>query len=143
MTVQPTASNNTNNSALLDLPNINTQLPPPLTPQQMNQVTTDIMVAVSQSAPWAEGLIATNVVSNNEILVSIQSITKVRQQQLLFSSKTAEQGIIQNATLFQEMIKAQEKRDLDPTLLTIPTFLGEPADRAQCLDWVSRVKKCL
>ena len=62
------------------------------------------------------------------------------QQQLLFSSKTAEQGIIQNASLFQEMIKAQEKRDLDPALLAIPTFSGEPADRPQCLDWVSRVK---
>ena len=38
------------------------------------------------------------------------------------------------------MIKAQEKRDLDPALLTIPTFLGEAKDRPQCLDWVSRVK---
>ena len=51
-----------------------------------------------------------------------------------------EQGIVQTASLFQEMIKAQEKRDLDPALLAIPTFLGEAKDRPQCLDWVSRVK---
>ena len=38
------------------------------------------------------------------------------------------------------MIKAQEKRDLDPALLAIPTFLGEPAERSQCLDWISRVR---
>ena len=38
------------------------------------------------------------------------------------------------------MIKAQEKRDLDPVLLAIPTFSGEAKDRPQCLDWVSRVK---
>ena len=38
------------------------------------------------------------------------------------------------------MIKAQEKRDLDPALLAIPTVLGEAKDRPQCLDWVSRVK---
>ena len=38
------------------------------------------------------------------------------------------------------MIKAQEKRDLGPALLAIPTFMGEPADRSQCIDWVSRVK---
>ena len=82
----------------------------------------------------------TNSVSSAEILESIQSIVKVMQQQLLFSSKTAEQGIVQNTTLFQEMIKAQEKRDLDPALLVIPTFSGEPSDRPQCLDWVSRVK---
>ena len=62
------------------------------------------------------------------------------QQQLLFSSKTAKQGINQNASLFQDMIKAQEKRDLHPALLAIPTFLGEPADRSQCLDLVSGVK---
>ena len=62
------------------------------------------------------------------------------QQQLLLNSKTTEQGIVQMASLFQEMIKAQEKRDLDPALLAIPTFSGEASDRPQCLDWVSRVK---
>ena len=62
------------------------------------------------------------------------------QQQLLLNSKTTKQGIVQTASLFQEMIKAQEKRDLDPALLAIPTFLGEAKDRPQCLDWVSRVK---
>ena len=137
LTVQPTASNNTNNSALLDLPNVNTNLPPPLTPQQMNQVNR-VMSQPIQQQP--EGPIATSPVSSNKILESIQSIAKVMQQQLLFSSKTAKQGIIQNATLFQEMIKAQEKRGLDPALLTIPTFSGEPSDRSKCLDWVSRVK---
>ena len=44
------------------------------------------------------------------------------------------------ASLFQEMIKAQEKRDLDPALLAIPTFSGGASDRPQYLDWVSRVK---
>ena len=138
--VQPTASNNTNNSALLDLPNVNTNLPPPLTPQQTNQAMTDTMDAMPQSAPQVEGPIVTNSVSSNEILESIQSIAKVMQEQLIFSSKTAEQGIIQNASLFQEMIKTQEKRDLDPAVLAIPTFLGEAVNRPQCLDWVSRVK---
>ena len=79
-------------------------------------------------------------VTNSEILKSIQSITEVMQQQLLLNNKTTEQGIVQTASLFQEMIKAQEKRDLDPALLTIPTFLGEASDRPQCLDWMSRVK---
>ena len=62
------------------------------------------------------------------------------QQQLLLNSKTTKQGIVQMVSLFQEMIKAQEKRDLDPALLTIPTFSGEASDRPQCLDWVSRVE---
>ena len=79
-------------------------------------------------------------VTNSEILKSIQSITEVMQQQLLLNSKMTEHSIVQTASLFQEMIKAQGKRDLDPALLAIPTFSGEPKDRSQCLDWVSRVK---
>ena len=66
-----------------------------------------------------------NVVSNTDILESIQNIMKVMQQQLIFNSKTVEQGIIQTASLFQEMVKAQEKRDFDPALLAIPTFRGK------------------
>ena len=136
--VQPTAP--ANNSASLDLPNVQVNLLPPQTPQQHNQVTTDAVNAMSQLTPGQmEAAIATNTVSNTEILESIQNITKVMQQQLMFNSKTAEQGIIQTASLFQEMIKSQEKRDLDPALLAISTFLGEPVDRPKCLDWVSRV----
>ena len=134
MTVQLTGVDNVSSSALLDLPNINTNLPPPLLPNPSshhhhhhNQVH---QVEVNNSGQ----------VTNSEILKSIQSITEVMQQQLLLNSKTTEQGIVQMASLFQEMIKAQEKRDLDPALLAIPTFLGEASDRPQCLDWVSRVK---
>ena len=49
-------------------------------------------------------------VTNSEILKSIQSIMEVMQQQLLLNSKMTEHGIVQTASLFQEMIKAQEKR---------------------------------
>ena len=133
MTVQPTGVDNVSSSTLLDLPNVNTNLPPPLLPNPSphhhhhNQVH---QVEVNNPGQ----------VTNSEFLKSIQSITEVMQQQLLLNSKTTEQGIVQTASLFQEMIKAQEKRDLDPALLAIPTFLGEGKDRPQCLDWVSRVK---
>ena len=134
MTVQPIGVDSVSSSMLLDLPNINTNLPPPLLPNPSphhhhhNQVH---QVEVNNPGQ----------VTNSEILKSIQSITEVMQQQLLLNSKTTEQGIVQTASLFQEMIKAQEKRDLDPALLAIPTFSGEAKDRPQCLDWVSRVKK--
>ena len=130
MTVQPTGVDNVSSSALLDLPNVNTNLSPPLIPNPN---------------PHHHQLHQTEVtnqgqVTNSEILKSIQSITEVMQQQLLLNSKTTEQSIVQMASLFQEMIKAQKKRDLDPALLAIPTFSGEASDRPQCLDWVSRVK---
>ena len=130
MTVQPTEVDNISSSALLDLPNVNTNLPPPLIPNPNTHHHQLHQTEVTNPGQ----------VTNSEILKSIQSITKVMQQQLLLNSKTPKQGIVQTASLFQEMIKAQEKRDLDPALLAIPTFSGEASDRPQCLDWVSRVK---
>ena len=129
MTVQPTGADNVSSSVLLDLPNVNTNLPPPLIPNP----------SPHQQLSQTEAVIPGQV-TNSEILKSIQNITEVMHNQLLLNSKTTEHGIVQMASLFQEMIKAQEKRDLDPALLAIPTFSGEPADRPQCLDWVSRVK---
>ena len=134
MTVQPTGVDNISSSALLDLPNVNTNLPPPLLPNPSPHHHHHHH-QVHQTEVSNPGQ-----VTNSEILKSIQSITEVMQQQLLLNSKTTEQGTVQTASLFQEMIKAQEKRDLDPALLVIPTFSGEAKDRPQCLDWVSRVK---
>ena len=125
--------NNISSSAILDLPNVNTNLPPPLLPNpSSHHHHHHNQVYQTEVNPGQ--------VTNSEILKSIQSITEVMQQQHLLNSKTTEQGIVQTASLFQEMIKAQEKRDLDPALLAIPTFLGEAKDRPQCLGWVSRVK---
>ena len=134
MTVQPTGVGNVSNSAILDLPNVNTNLPPPLLPNPSSHYHQQHHNQVHPTE------VNPGQVTNSEILKSIQSITEVMQQQLLLNSKMTEQGIVQTVSLFQEMIKAQEKRDLDPALLAIPTFLGEAKDRLQCLDWVSRVK---
>ena len=134
MTVQPTGVGNVSSSAILDLPNINTNLPPPLLPNPSSHYHQQHH---NQEHPTE---VNPGQVTKSEILKSIQSITEVMQQQLLLNSKMTEHGIVQTASLFQEMIKAQEKRDLDPALLAIPTFSGEAKDRPQCLDWVSRVK---
>ena len=133
MMVQPTGMDNVSSSAILDLPNMNTNLPPPLLPNPGSHQNQHHQVHQTEVTNPGQ-------VTNSEILKSIQSITEVMQQQLLLNSKTTEQGIVQTTSLFQETIKAQEKRDLDPALLAIPTFLGEASDRPQCLDWVSRVK---
>ena len=135
MTVQPTGAGNVSNSAILDLPNVNTNLPPPLLPNTSSHYHQQHHNELQQPELSNPGQ-----VTNSEILRSIQSITEVMQQQLLLNSKTTEHGIVQTASLFQEMIKAQEKRDLDPALLAIPTFSGEARDRPQYLDWVSSVK---
>ena len=133
MTVQLTGVDNVNSSALLDLSNVNTNLPPPLLPnasphQHHNHQVHQVEITNPGQA------------TNSEILKCIQSITEVMQEQILLNSKTTKQGIMQMASLFQEMIKAREKRDLDPALLTILTFSGDAGSRPQCLDWMSGVK---
>ena len=134
MTVQPTGVDNVSSYAILDLPNVNTNLPPPLLPNPSSNHHHQHHNQVHQTE------VNPGQVTNSEILKSIQSIMEVMQQQLLLNSKTTEHGIVQTAGPIQEMIKAQEKRDLDPVLLAIPSFSGEAKDRPQCLDWVSRVK---
>ena len=117
MTVQPTGVENVSSSAILDLPNMNRNLPPPLLPNPSLHHHHQHQVHQAEISNPGQ-------VTNSEILKSIQSITEVMQQQLLLNSKTTEQGIVQTASLFQEMIKAQEKRDLDPVLLAISYLLG-------------------
>ena len=107
VTVQPTGVGNVSSSAILDLPNVNTNLPPPLLPNPSSHYHQQHH---NQENPTE---VNPGQVTNSEILKSIQSITEVMQQQLLLNSKMTEHGIVQTASLFQEMIKAQEKRDLD------------------------------
>ena len=106
MTLQPTGVGNVSNSAILDLPNVNTNLPPPLLPNQSFHYHQQHHNQVHQTESSNPGQ-----VTNSEILKTIQNITEVMQQQLLLNSKTTEHGIVQTASLFQEMIKAQEKRE--------------------------------
>ena len=75
---------------------------------------------------------------NNSLLETIKRVTSAVEQQVILSGARAEHSIIQNNNLFQELIKAQNKRDLDPALMSIPTFTGE--DSSQCLDWLTRIK---
>ena len=107
-------------------------------PQQVNQPIIGDRDGMTENTQQSRPSV--DMVTSNQILESIQNITKIMQQQLVFNGKTTEAGIMQTTSLFQEMIKAQEKRDLDPALMGIPTFLGQATDRPQCLDWVSRVK---
>ena len=37
-----------------------------------------------------------------------------------------------------QFIKAQDRRDLDPALMDIPTFTGEEPEK--CLEWIMRIK---
>ena len=75
---------------------------------------------------------------STSLLETIKRVTNAVEQQVILSGARVEHSIIQNNNLFQELIKAQNKRDLDPALMSIPLFTGE--DSSQCLDWITRIK---
>ena len=65
-------------------------------------------------------------------------MTSAVEQQVIRSGARAEHSIIQNSNLFRELIKAQNKRNLDLALMSIPTYTGD--DSSQCFDWITRIK---
>ena len=73
---------------------------------------------------------------NNNLLETIRRVTSVVEQQVILSG--AEHSIVQSNNLFQELVKGLNRRDLDPALMSIPTFTGD--DSSQCLDWITRIK---
>ena len=72
------------------------------------------------------------------MLDCIHQLQLTLQQYVLMNSKQAEYHMSQNADLFAEMIKGQNRRDLDPAMMAIPKFTGK--EPKKCLDWVNRIK---
>ena len=72
------------------------------------------------------------------LLETIKRVTSAVEQQVILSGTCAEHTIIQSNNLFQEFIKSQNKRNLDPALMSLPMFTGE--DSTQCIDWITRIK---
>ena len=84
--VQPMTTNN--KSVLLDLPNVQTDLPMPLMPQQVNQPVTEDRDGMTENTQQPRPSV--DVVTSNQILEFIWNITRIMQQQLIFNRKTTE-----------------------------------------------------
>ena len=72
------------------------------------------------------------------MLDCIRQLQLTMQQHVLTNSKQAEYHMSQNADLFMEMAKGQRRRDLDPAVMAIPTFMGQEPEK--CLDWINRIR---
>ena len=60
------------------------------------------------------------------------------QQHIALSGKQTEYNIGQNALLVKELIKSNDRRDLDHALAAIPMFMG--TNKEECIEWLSRIK---
>ena len=78
---------------------------------------------------------------NSETAIMMDCICQLQltlQQHILTNSKQSKYQMSQNADLFVEMIKGQNRRGLDTTVMAIPIFTGEEPEK--CLDSINRIK---
>ena len=59
-------------------------------------------------------------------------VIETMEQQMRLNSTKSEYNITQNTKMMDQFIKAQDRRDLDPVLMDIPTFLGDEPEN--CLE---------
>ena len=76
--------------------------------------------------------------TENAILRVIEKMTDTMEQQMKLSATRSEYNMQQNTKVMDQFIKAQDRRDLDPALMDIPTFTGEDPER--CLEWITRIR---
>ena len=72
------------------------------------------------------------------MLDCIHQLQLTLQQHVLSNSRQAEYHMSQNADLLMQMIKVPNRRDLDPSVMAIPTFTGKEPEKF--LDLINRIK---
>ena len=79
--------------------------------------------------------------TNNETTAMLECMRQLQltlQQHVTTNSRQTDYHMSQNADLFTEMIKAQNRRELDPALMAIPTFSSTEPEK--CMDWINRIR---
>ena len=72
------------------------------------------------------------------ILRVIEKMTETMDQQMKLSATRADYNMQQNTKMMEQFIRAQDRRDLDPALMDIPTFTGQEPEK--CLEWITRIR---
>ena len=88
--------------------------------------------------PQGQSEANTNGCAENAILRVIERMTDTMEQQMRLSATRSEYNMQQNTKVMDQFIKAQDRRDLDPALMDIPTFTGEEPEK--CLEWITCIK---
>ena len=69
---------------------------------------------------------------------NLMRVIETMEQQMRLNTTKSEYNMTQNTRMMDKLIKAQDRRDLDPALMDIPTFLGDQPEK--CLEWVTRIR---
>ena len=68
----------------------------------------------------------------------VERMTNTMEQQMKLNTTKSEYNMTQNTRMMEQFIKMQDRRDLDPALMDIPTFTGEEPEK--CLEWVTWIR---
>ena len=74
----------------------------------------------------------------NTILKVMEKMTETMDQQMKLSATRADYNMQQNTKMMDQFIRAQDRQDLDPALMDIPTFTGEEPEK--CLEWITHIR---
>ena len=69
---------------------------------------------------------------------NLMRVIETMEQQMRLNIMKSDYNMTQNTKMMDQLIKAQDRRDLDPALMDIPTFSGDQPEK--CLEWVTRIK---
>ena len=69
---------------------------------------------------------------------NLMRVIETMEQQMRLNSIKSEYNMTQNTKMMDQFIKAQDRRDLDPALMDIPTFSEDKPEK--CLEWLTRIK---
>ena len=75
---------------------------------------------------------------NSGMADTLKDIAMAIQQQLTLTSAQSQFNTQQSSNMLEKLIQAQERRDLDPALMAIPTFSGSEPEK--CMEWIQRIK---
>ena len=75
---------------------------------------------------------------NQRLEENLMRVIETMEQQMRLNSTKSEYSMTQNMKMMDQFIKAQDRRDLDPAWMDIPTFSGDEPEK--CLEWVTRIK---
>ena len=92
----------------------------------------------AQNQPQGQSVADTSERAEGTIWRVIEKMTDTMEQRMWLSATRSEYNMQQNTKMMDQFIKAQDRRDLDPDLMDIPTFTGEEPEK--CLEWVTHIK---
>ena len=140
LVVEPTKNGNSTgwSTNSFNLPEVQQNTPVRQQCKGLPDLTMPLPPIQTHTQPQGHSNPNTSGCTEDTILKVIERMTDTMEQQMRLSATRSEYNMQQNTKIMDQFIKAQDRRDLDPALMDIPTFMREEPEK--CLEWITRIK---